>query len=374
MKKALKMSFGVIFCLIPSLGWAYQIGDLEVTLRTSLSEAYDDNITFASTNQKNDLITGLNLGLDAKYEGKNRSLALSTDVSHQIFDTYTNFNNTSENISLTYQQEFSKYARLSLKDSFTHSQEPRTFEDEFGRTTGRYSYYRNNVSLEYTRDVTKQLSLIGRFANEIYDPSRSDLSRSILFKLGVEADYAFNSQTIVYAVYEFSRRSFELGRDAVFNIVGAGVRKYFTSQLYADLRTGMNFINSFNNRDYSKPFYQLSLTDELDNNSRLTFSLIKEYTVNAYTEDLFNSWQSSVSFSRQLLQRLSANLSAFYGEGEYTNQGIKDKLRGVGINLAYDLLHNVKLNSGYSYSKTTSNFSSRDYTRNYVSAGLRVDF
>jgi opacity protein-like surface antigen len=350
------------------------VGDVDVTVRAGAGEAYDDNITFANTNKKNDSSTNLNLGVDGKYEGKTRSLTFSADLSRQFFDTYTNFDNTSENASLTYNQEFSKYKRMSLKDSFTHSQEPRSLEDEFGRTSGRYSYSRNNISLDYTADISKQLSLIWRYANEIYDPSRKDLSNSYMNKLGVEADFAFNSQTIGYATYDFSYRTFDPGTSATFNILGAGLRQYFTNQLYADLRAGIDFIDSFNDRTYTKPSYQFSLTDEFDKESQLTLAILKEYSANAYSEDLFNYWQVSAALARQLLQRLRVNLNVFYGRGEYINFDINDRLRGAAMGLDYDLLHNLKLNLSYSYSKTVSNFSSRDYTRNYVSAGLRMEF
>jgi hypothetical protein len=369
-----KIISGVVILLAPALAFAFQAGDTQVNLRAGASEAYDDNITFAGTNPKSDSSTNLNLGLDAKYEGKTRSLDLSANLIHQFFQTYTGFDNTSENASLAYRQEFSKYQRMTLTESFTHSQEPTSLEDEFGRTGGRYSYYRNNLNFDYTREISQQFTMIYRLANEIYDPNRSDLSNSYQYLLGAEADYAFNSQTIVYAVYDFSQRIFDPGTDATFNVLGAGLRQYFTSQFYADLRASVDFIDSFNGRNYTKPAYQLSLTDEFDKDSKLTFSILKEYNANAYTEDLFNYWQSSISLNRQLTERLGAGINAFYGEGKYTSQGVDDKLKGVNIGLDYELLRDVKLNINYSYSKTSSNFSSRDYTRNYFSAGVKAIF
>ncbi len=368
------MIIGIVAFLAPGVCFAYRVGDVDLELKASASEAYDDNITFVNTEEKKDSSTNLNLGLDGNYVGKTRSLYFSVNLNHQIFDTYSNYDNTSENLSLAYLQEFSKYSRISLKDSFTHSEEPRSFEDEFGRTSGRYSTNRNKFNAEFTRDYSQKFRLIWRYSYEIYDPSRSDLSSSYQNKLGAEADYAFNSQTIGYVTYDFSQRNFDPGSEATFNILGAGLRQYFTSQFYADARFGLDLINSYDERNYAKPFFFLSLSDEFDPTSKLTVSLVKEYTANAYTQDLFNYWQISASLTKQVFQRLRLGLNVFTGEGKYNSLGIEDKLKGLSLGLDYDLLHNLTAKLQYSYSQTESNFESREYTRNFISLGLRYAF
>ena len=141
-----------------------------------------------------------------------------------------------------------------------------------------------------------------------------------------------------------------------------------------DGRAGLDIIESFNDRTYTKPSFQLTVTDEFDKSSRLSVSLLKEYTVNAYTEDLFNHWQASVSFNRQVFQRLNAGLSAFYGEGKYASRGIEDELKGCKVSFDYDLLRDAKLFWGYTYSRTDSNSDTRDYARNFYSAGIKAVF
>jgi hypothetical protein len=360
--------------LLPVFSWAYQLGDTDVSLRAGASLAYDDNITFARDNRKSDSSTDLSLGLDAKYEGKTRSLGLSANLNHQFFQTYSNFDHTSENASLTYNQEFSKYSRMSLQESFSHTQEPRSFADEFGRTSGRYSYITNRLGLDYTHELSRQLSLIARFSNDLYDPSRSDLSRSSQNRASLEADYALSSRTITYAGYSLIRRDFSPGSDALFNILFAGLREYFTTQLFLDAGAGFNFIRSFNGRNYNRPFLQLALTDDFNATDRASLTLTKNYTANAYTQDLFNYWQVSCAFLKQVFPRLSLNADIFYGQGTYSAIDIKDKLSGSSLGLGYELWHNTKATLQYSFSQAKSNDSGRDYKRNYVSAGLTMNF
>jgi len=60
-------------------------------------------------------------------------------------------------------QDFSKVDDVSIKDVLEHSYEPQSFEDALGRTNGRYSYFRNRLNVDYTRDLSKQLSAILRY-------------------------------------------------------------------------------------------------------------------------------------------------------------------------------------------------------------------
>jgi predicted porin len=228
--------------------------------------------------------------------------------------------------------------------------------------------------VDYTHDVNSRLSLIGRFSNYGYWPSRSDLSDSFQNQIGVEADYAVSSRTITYATYDHVRRDFYPGAESTFNMFGAGVRQYITKQLFADLRIGVNFINSYDERNFAKPYCSLTLTDDLDETSRVSLTVAKHYTTNNSTADLFDQWLVSGSFRKQILARLAGQADVFYGRGEYSNLRIEDNFVGASVQFDYALWHNTKANIRYSYSATNSNLDDRDYIRNYVGGGIRIEF
>jgi hypothetical protein len=111
------------FALISSVN-AYEFPPYQgITLKIlgDISENYSNNITFASDeeNKVEDFRTMLNLGLDFKYEGKRRSLDLSGRVSRQIFEGTSNVSNPSENMSLTFNNEFSTY-EYNIAQYFNH--------------------------------------------------------------------------------------------------------------------------------------------------------------------------------------------------------------------------------------------------------------
>jgi hypothetical protein len=360
--------------MIPRAAYAFKAGDADVEVTGSVSETYDDNITYIKDDPKDDFITRASVGLKTKLEGRMRSLELSGHVTQQFFKEYDSFNNTSEDFSVNFLNDFSKYTHLSLTDTFTHADEPRSFEDEFGRTAGRYSYLKNKFNMALSREVKKQLTLTGRYGNEAVTYSRDDLSDSYLNSFGLGCDYAFSSQTIGSLFYDFSQRTFDPGKSANTNTLSAAIRQYLTKQLYLDGRTGIEFIDAYNGRNYAKPLLFAAITDEFTETTRGSIAFTKQYYTNSSTQDLFNYWQVSSNITRQLLPRLALNFSGFVGEGEYTSLGITDKLKGVSAGFTYDIMKNMRGNLSYSYSTTSSNQVGREYTKNAVTVGMQVAF
>ncbi len=358
----------------PCYTFAYQIGNLDVNVDAGIAQACDDNITFARENAKDDLITNLSVGLNAKYEGKLQNFSVNTAISRQNFFKYHNFDNTSENISLNYNQELTKHERINLKNTFLHAEEPRSFEDEFGRTGDRYSYSRNSFGAAYTRDISKQSTLIFNYINELYDYSRIDLNDSYLNRFSMEADYSLSSKTILLALLEYIHRNYEHTANAKTKRMAGGIREYFTSQFYFDLKAGRDFIRPADKQKSTGQFISASLTNEINKNTSFTISYLKENSTTDYSQNIFKSQRVSLSLAKQILEKLKVSLSGFYGNGEYSAIDTRDRLKGASTGFTYDLLSGVRMNASYSYSETSSNAASREYKKNFVSLGITYEF
>jgi hypothetical protein len=373
-KSKIAQVIAFIVCSIPASCFAYQAGAFDLKVLGSLTESYDDNVALTQTNEKDDFVTNAMIGLLARYDGKTEGLEFRGHVTRHDYNDYNNYDNTSEDFSLSAKKEFSAYERAIVSDTFIHAEEPSSFEDEFGRTSGRYSYYRNRFNLAYSKDLSKEFTLIGRYLNDYDTYSRSDMSDSVQNRVGFEGDYIVSSHTTVFGAYDFYQRDFDPGSQATTNSLSAGARQYFTSQVFLDANTGVDFIKSFNNKEYTKPHLTASLTDDFDETTRLSLSYDKRYYTNSSTQDLFNYWQTSLNFNKRVFLRLGFNASGFYGKGTYASFGIEDTLKGAGAGLSYDIKDNIKGTLNYSYSKTTSNVISREYVRNVVSTGITVEF
>jgi len=352
--------------------YCFDFSDVKLTPKVSVSQKYDDNITFASDNKKSDFITTIALGLGLDYQTKLQSLSLSgkLDVNQQLFMKENEFNNLSQSFTLNYTKEFSPYTRISFTNSFDHKEEPRSFEDEFGRTDGRYSYCLNTAGFTLTKDFSKQLTCRLNYSNQIYKVNRADLSDSYLNKIGVSADYYLSSATILLSSYDFSYREFDPGDSSYTNSLSGGVRRYLTPKLYVDGRVGVDSISGYNDKTFTESFFSSSLTGDLDEVTQAKLSFLRQSSTNAYTQDVFNNWRFSGSFNRQLSNKVKFLLTAFYGKGKYDSSSVEDTNLGISAGLDYDLSENLTGFVRYGYSEKNSTNKTNEYKKNTISIGI----
>ena len=364
---------------LDSLSYNYKGFDIKIT-KVSIGETFDDNITFTKENKQKDFITDLGLGLGVKYAGKTRTFELTGDISNQTFAKNDTFNNITQHINLNFKNEFSKRDRVSLKNVFTHIEAPSSGDEDFtlqqfGRTAGRFEFFQNKFNIDYSNDVAKQLSLVVKYANEINVFSGASTPNSILNKPGLGLSYLFSpTATIFSLLYEFTNVQFETEEDATINTIGPGIRQYITKKFYFDGSTGVDFIDSFDDENLTKPFVQASLTYIIEEKTSARFSFNKKYGTSPYFAEIFNNWRTSASLTRQMLERLGCSLSVFYGEGEFISSTFKQKLVGANSSLKYDISRNLKGNLTYTYSQFDSNVETVGYSKNTLFLGLVAEF
>ncbi len=137
---------------------------------------------------------------------------------------------------------------------------------------------------------------------------------------------------------------------------------------------GVDYIKSFDDVTYVKPLFFASITDEMDKNMTSSLAFKKQFNANAYSQDVFDYWELSGSFNRQVLRRLIMNLTGFFGNGKYVSGDITDNLYGGYAGLAYEINEYLKATLGYRYAQTDSNTASRDYKKNTITAGITGEF
>ncbi|MBU1087515.1 MAG: outer membrane beta-barrel protein [Candidatus Omnitrophica bacterium] len=380
----MKSSKILLILIISCIGyWLFDPGfvlaldkeSLDVNVIGILGETYDDNVTYAQRNLIDDFITDIGFGLNLEYLEKRRAFGISGDIVRHSFAERSDFDNTSADIRATFVNELSKFTRLKVKNDFYYGEEPRSFEEGFGRDGGRYSFYKNKFALSYEKDVSKQLSLTGRYSNELYDVTRQDLRDSALNGLGIESKYVVNSHIFVNSFYSFALREYYPGNSVQQHTFGCGGRYFFTTQLSVEAKAGFDIIDN-NETMYNtiEPFIDLALINEFDEitNMRLGFNQ-RSYTSES-TQDIFDKWQITCALTRQLLARLKGDIAAFYGDGTYVESKIDEELTGVKLGFIYDINPKIKGNVYYSYSDVRSGDITREYNRNAISIGIIAIF
>lgn len=381
MNKIRRFFSGVLVLIFSNLVFAFNayaafnIGNVNVMLRGSLHETYDDNVNLTKTNKESDLGTILSAGFRAIYEGKKDSFEFSADARRTNYASHHENNNTSESSYLNYKNQFTRFDAISLTNIFSHTFEPYSFDDELGRTIGRYSSYNNRTRLDYAREISKHLASTFYYAHTLTQNSDGDVVSSYTNGGGTGIDYVYDSATTFHlANYDYKKRNYKNGTDTTTQSVSTGVTRDITSQSYLDVRVGANFLEATNNDEYINPVYSFALTDNLNETTQIRLKFVKEYSSTSYSTDAFDFWRTSFSFVKQIFPRMEFNLTGYYGQGRYVISDIKDNLTGASAGLSYEFTRNVKGTLYYVYSNKTSDVVSREYSRNFISIGLRTEF
>lgn len=344
------------------------------------AEIYDDNITFTKTNKRRDFITELTAGLNADYESRKHYLDFYGEIVQQLFIDNTDFSNNAQSGRLAYLYEISDQQSIRAEDRFSHYEEPRSFDDEFGRDNGRYDRARNTFKLTYAQEFNERLSAETFYGNEFNLFSRESLRDSLLNRAGTDLNYSFSSATMVSVGYEFIHRVFESSGGSPSSSVSThgittGVRRYLTKNLYLDGRAGVDLIKPDTSDLNIEPRFTISLNADVGKLSTIQFfKFEKRSSVNSFRNEVFEYWQISAGGFRQLRERLTGGANAFYGNGEYTPTGIEDNLYGFNTYMEYEISEDLSVNLSYSLSITDSNIAFREYVKNQASLKFAYAF
>ncbi|MBI2095949.1 MAG: outer membrane beta-barrel protein [Candidatus Omnitrophica bacterium] len=373
MKRIPGLLLALLFLASPK-GYSAEWNGIRLTPTAGVSEIYDDNITFQKEDTVSDFITSMRGGLSAKYETELATVKLDGSLNYELFADRSEFDNLSGKIGADWSQELSEHDRLRVKDDYLRADEPRTFAEAFNRQAGRFGYQTNSFAADYTHDFNSRWSGVARYSNEFTIFSTDLYEDSYLNGIGAGAVYHDSPETRFLIDYDFKTRDFSSDIDATTHTLSAGVRHYLTRQLYVDGKVGLDFIDAYDGRDLTKPLFQARLTDELDEITAVDVAFEKEYSMNAYTADIFDHWQISSSLRRELTRRLRSAVSLFYGEGEYLAFDRHDDLGGVGASLAYDLAKDWQGILRYTLTNVDSTQVSQEYRKNVVQLGLVWNF
>ncbi len=368
---------------LDSLSYKYNGFEFKL-MELSVGEQYTDNVTYQKTKALDDFITLSKLGIGVRYEGKARSLEFRGDIVSQNYAKNSNFNNITEEFTTNFRNEFSENDRMSLKNDFLHTNQPLFwradyFDEQFLReqVRGELKYLKNDFHIDYAKDVSKQLTLITKYDNNIYTFSgtgASGLQNSVFNNPGLEADYLISSATTALISYDFANRRFEDGENATIHTVVVGGRQYITKKLFFDGRAGFNSVESYDDKSFTKPVYHTSFGYQKDTDTFASLSFDKKDILNPYNTTIFDNWRTTLSLRKQLLERFKCSFSLFYGEGEMFPSNNKRRMTGINTTLKYDINQNLSGNFIYTYTHSNTGIETSGYTKNTIFLGLTAAF
>ncbi len=347
--------------------YAFSFKDLDLKIQASISEMYDDNLTYVKEDKKEDFITTLGLGADFTYEGKRRSLNLSGNINQQLQTRFKDIKSSSQNLSLNFTNEFTAYDKITFTDTFSHTQSPASFEEEFGRVRHRRDTYDNSLTLNYLKEISEHLAMNASYTYSQTLFPEEDFDNTSQYGLGFNVRYSHSILTDYILSYSFSRNN--LG-NSVYN-TGIGITKHIYISKKSYLTGNLGFSGSSNND--TRLNLNAAFTNEIDEKSvaNLRFNMGDQLTSEG--GDVFRSWQIDGGFSRWLSSKLNGATSVFYGKGTYSSTGVTNTLMGISAMASYDFLEDLNGSINYSYS-TSAVDKIKEYTKNIVQFQLNKTF
>ncbi len=369
------LRISIILLSIWMIGFAQAAAEGEnFGVRGQLATNYNDNITFAHTNVFADLIETTLVGLDLKKQWQRNNFLAQIDLAHDFYFRNKSFDNTIVVFRALDLYELSDRMRFNLSENYERAQEPRSFDDAFGRNSGRYRTDRNKLKLQYELDLSSHASIEVTYGNEFTGYSRADLDNTVLNQPGTRFQYAFNEVDRVGLGYTFSLRDFESGSQIQGNSVIVDFGHNFTKQLQVVMKAGEDFISEDTIGSSHNVRYELSLLNDIDQATHAGLRYQRGLNSYAYSHDLFDSYQISANFARELTQRISLSGAGFYGQGDYQQSRVHDELLGAATQVNYALSEHSQIGLTYNYAKTISNQDSRSYQRNFVGIQLQLKY
>lgn len=377
----LKIMALYLYAILVLLFAAYDNVDaMDIVFSGGVNETYDDNIMYSDISKKSDFITSLLLGVGLIHQSERTDFELSGQVSRNLYYENHKYDNTAEYANLRLRKELSANDRILITDVFNHSIEPRSFAYGFGRTVGIYSYYQNTGVATYTREVTRHFSVNLQYGNQLNKPSSEEINGCNETIVGSQIDYAWNPSNRLSIIYEYMGFHFQPGKnitynydyenDATVNSVILAYRFNFTNLLYLEVRAGENFIDSYHFTKYKKPYYSASIVNEIDRNTHLNITYIRQYLPSLYIPDTMDSRRLSCDLARQILYRFYFMLGAFWGKGLNQANMYSITFFGMSTSLTYEFNENLRFNISYTYINNESDIVIESYKRNAVTAGL----
>ncbi len=381
------LSVVLIILLISSFSYSFQYKGMNIEVLGTISEMYDDNLTFTKDDKKRDFTTAIGLGLAVKYEGKRNYLDFTTQLNQGFNARFRDIKSSSQSLSLNFQNELSQYDRITLSDTFSHSQFSESFEEEFGRVKHRRESYNNSLNLNYIHNISEHLDMNASYSyseslfpdelkrryflvNLLLPPGLDNVSNPSQYRLGFNVSYS-PDLTFGYSLsFNYAKNNFG---DAIYD---AGIN--ITKRIYISKKSfftgGLGFSGSEINNIHINIIASFTNEEKIDESTFTNITFNTSEQLSSEEEGVFRSWKINGQISREISRRLNGSLSVFYGQGTFSSIDITNTLLGANIALSYLIHENFNGNLSYSYSNLDSTDGTGGYTRNTITLAISKTF
>ncbi len=409
-------SLSSVSAVDPSTFLLYTKGPLALKPQFSVSETFNDNVTYRSDHLQSDFITTITPGLALQIGRRDFNFwELSYFYDRLIYADLNEFDANQHHIASQLRFEKSRL-RLDARDTIDFFSSPLGGGYSSGANTGSGTEGIVTTGAQVDRliifdsyrltwDTTERTDLYGQIQHSFVD-YQDDLpfydSRTLTGTLGFE----YHPFTKAYFFGETyfgetdNERNLEISAEyPKVNFVGffVGTRgnftekfsgtakagyehRYYTGSVTQQLPSGVTVERSSDPID--SPVVEVSLEERLSDNTQLILSYYRhtyesiQFVASPYTTDSINfTWLQKIGADGRLkgAMRAAYHLSSFENTGPTTDR--TDNLLNASLTITYDIKLWMRAFGTYSFEHLDSNVQSIvDYNVNRVMLGLQIGY
>ncbi|MFO1484921.1 MAG: outer membrane beta-barrel protein [Verrucomicrobiaceae bacterium] len=327
-------------------------------------------------------------GFGAAYTRPDRttpfSFNLDTSVIHYI-DGVPRFGGTFYNAraAVNFEHRFSERLKLSNNFYLTYGVDPNTAFGYGASTTlwnGQYLYGYNNFNVSYAWSPRFSTTTSYTFDGIGYQDDLIAIPEDRYTHLFAQQfAYALSKRTSLTAEYRYRMATYVTRADKNYNSQFAllGVDHAWSERMSGSVRAGAEFYDS-DRLTKTAPYAEAALNYAVARETMVRWFAALGF--NGAELAAFNSRygvNTGIQLNHYFTKRFSVNAGGSYAYSQFESVGAPDVTEHsalISAGIGYQLLENLNLNAGYSFSMLQSTNALREFDRHRVSLGATASF
>lgn len=355
---------------------------LPFSVTVGLGTGWDSNVNLSSSDEQDSMFIKGNV--IAEYSTGDRRTSYSFGVTYNPFyymDAPEGLDDFQQSASLNFSLRHRVSPRLTITDSlyFAYEYEPNyQIGTSVARRTQPYIYGYNNLNVAYA--WTKRFSTVSGYtiSGIDYDDDSEAGENYISHLFSQDFRYALNKTTTAVLTYRYGMTEYDnnFGDYSTQYFLG-GIDHSFSRRTTGSFRAGAEVRDRDNGGSSTNPYVEASFSHSV---AKQTY--VRWYGRYGFEDaDIGNSTErtsirTGVSLQQRFTNRLAGNIGANYIHDEFEggSDSFDDDIIEVSLGLDFNVYRNLVLNTGYSFTTSTSGIDTREYDRHILSLGMTAKF
>lgn len=355
---------------------------LPFSVTVGVGAGWDSNVNLSPSDEQES--SYISAKIIAEYSTGDRRTSYSVGLTYTpqyYLDAPEGIDEYQNSASLNFAIRHRANQRLTITDNlyFAYEYEPNyQIGASVARRTQPYIYGYNNLNVAYA--WTKRFSTVSGYtiSGINYDDDAESGEDFISHLFSQDFRYAFTRQTTGVLTYRYGITEYDNGfGDYTSQYFLAGVDHSFSRRTSGSFRAGAELRDRDNGGEETSPYVEASFSHSIAKQTYVRWYGRYGYEdadIGGFTER--TSFRTGLSLQQRFTNRLAGNLGANYifDQFEGGSSEFDDNIIEVSLGLDFNVYKNLVLNTGYSFTTTSSDEANREYDRHILSLGMTAKF